>query len=139
MELDPLTGSNDPGKPLLNKLLAVPSLRARYLGYVKTIAQDSLDWTKLGPVAERWQALIADDVKMDTRKLYSFASFKQGLNDDTVIEGGFGAGRTIGIKNFIEQRRAYLLNHPEVKKAAALKVNPPAESAKSANKKSAKK
>lgn len=135
VELDPLTGSTDDGKPLLNKLLAVPSLRARYLGYLKTIAQDSLDWSKLRPVAERWQALIADDVKTDTRKLYSFASFKQGLDEDTVIEGGFGAGRTIGIKSFVEQRRAYLLNHPAIKEATAIKVNPPGkESAKAAKK-----
>ncbi|MBI3417188.1 MAG: CotH kinase family protein [Verrucomicrobia bacterium] len=139
VELDPLTGSNEAGKPLLSKLLAVPSLRARYLGYLRTIAQDSLDWAKLGPVAERWQALIADDVKADTHKLYSFASFKQGVNDDTVIEGGFGAGRTIGIKNFVQERRAYLLNHPEVKQATAMKVNPPTKAALSSKKKQSKK
>src|SRR5207344_1215741 len=39
VKLDPLVAANDPAKPMLSKLLAVPALRARYLGYVRDIAQ----------------------------------------------------------------------------------------------------
>ncbi len=119
VELDPLTGVDDPEKPLLSKLLAVPALRIRYLRYVRAIAEKSLDWAALGPVALRYQSLIAEDVKADTRKLDSFEAFTKGLTEDTEEQGFRGPQRVIGIKNFVEQRRAYLLNHPEVKKVGA--------------------
>jgi hypothetical protein len=99
-------------KPLISKLLAVPSLRARYLGYVRDIAEKWLDWNRLGPIAERYHALIAEDVRADTRKLDSTEGFERGLTDN--VQGGRG---TIGLKNFADQRRAYLLNHAEVKKS----------------------
>ena len=57
-------------KPLRSKLLAVPALRARYLAYVREIAETWLDWKKLGPMARTYQDLIREEVKLDTRKLY---------------------------------------------------------------------
>jgi hypothetical protein len=66
VELDPLVAANDPTKPLLSKLLAVPALQTRYLGYVRDIADKWLDWEKLGPLARQYQSLIAEDVKTDT-------------------------------------------------------------------------
>ena len=59
VELDPLYAAGDESKPLISKLLAVPSLRARYLACVRDIANQWLDWDKLGPIAQRYQALIA--------------------------------------------------------------------------------
>ncbi|HEV8218421.1 MAG TPA: CotH kinase family protein, partial [Gemmatimonadaceae bacterium] len=56
--LDPLVGMNDASKPLRSKLLAVPALRARYLTYVRGIAEKWFDWKRLGPLAEKYQALI---------------------------------------------------------------------------------
>jgi hypothetical protein len=94
-ELDPLIGLSDATKPLRSKLLAVPELRARYLGYVRQIASKWLDWNTLGPMADRYQALIADDVRKDTRKLSTAEAFESGLT---------------GLKTFAERRRAFLLN-----------------------------
>ena len=117
VKLDPLVAANDPNKPLISKLLAVPSLRARYLGYVKNIAEEWLDWKRLGPIAERYHALIASDVAKDTRKLDSTEDFEKGLTED-IQGGGFGpGGGTISLKSFADQRRAYLLNYQEPKKA----------------------
>jgi hypothetical protein len=96
--LDPLTGLNDTSKPLRAKLLAVPALRTRYLGYVKDIATKWLDWKKLGPIAEKYQALIAADVKADTRKLDRFEEFPVDL-----------PGTAGDFRSFVERRRAYLL------------------------------
>jgi hypothetical protein len=128
LELDPLVGLNDETKPLRSRLLAVPEYRARYLGYVRDIAEKWLDWGRLGPLARRYHELIAEDVKADTRKLFSTEAFLRSL------EGGgggpeasgsepapprFGPGREkIPLREFAEKRRAYLLNHPEVKAAA---------------------
>ena len=92
--LDPLVAINDSAKPLRSRLLAVPALRAKYLAYVRDIADKWLDWETLGPIAQRYQALIAADVKVDTRKLYSFEEFQSGL---------------AGVRSFADRRRAYLL------------------------------
>ena len=96
-ELDPLVGLDDATKPLRSKMLAVPALRARYLAYVKEIATKWLDWNTLGPLAQKYQALIADDVRTDTRKLDSTEAFVAGLET---------------LKAFAERRRAILLAYP---------------------------
>lgn len=93
-ELDPLVGLEDSTKPLRSKLLAVPALRAKYMTYVKQIATKWLDWNTLGPLVQKYQAMIATDVKADTRKLNSFEEFQSGVEV---------------LKAFAEKRRAYLL------------------------------
>src|SRR5207253_1609197 len=100
-------------KPLISKLLAVPKLRERYLAYIRQIAEKSLDWEKLGPIAEKYHALIADDIRDDTRKLDSLDAFLKGINED-IAGSGFGPGGrgTIALKKFVEERRAYLLKVP---------------------------
>ena len=97
-QLDPLIGLADQTKPLRSKLLAVPALRARYLGYVREIAGTWLDWNRLGPHVRSYQGLIRDEVKLDTRKLYPTESFEAGLE---------GEGESL--KRFVDERREYLL------------------------------
>ena len=92
--LDPLVAINDPSKPLRSKLLAVPALRERYLGYVREIAERHLDWAVMGPKAQQYQALIAPVVKTDTRKLYSTDAFTSGVAE---------------LQRFVTELRAYLL------------------------------
>ena len=58
MKLDPLTGLDDAKKPLRSKLLAVPSLRERYLTNVRTLAEKDLDWKNLGAVVARYRELV---------------------------------------------------------------------------------
>lgn len=133
IQLDPFAGSNDPNKPLLNKLLQVPAFRARYLSFVRTIAEESLDYVKLEPVIEQYRKLIEKEVEADTRRLSTFQAFQSGLGilpadaqppqpQPQPGGPGFGpGGGRVGLKQFIEQRRAFLLNHPEVKKAELVK------------------
>jgi hypothetical protein len=134
IRLDPLTGADDPAKPLLHKLLAVPALRVRYLGHVHAIAERWLDWDRIGPLAVKWQELIANDVKADPHKLAPNDAFAGGLTQDVADLGprprGPGPGGpagperrgarggppgTISLKRFVEERRAYLLSYPGVK------------------------
>jgi hypothetical protein len=118
VELDPLVALKDTRKPLLSKLLAVPSLRERYLAYVKDVAEKWLDWERLGPIAKQHQAIIAEEVRLDTRKLDSTEAFEKSLEGaPKPDEGQRERRRGIALKAFAEQRRAYLLNHPEVKGA----------------------
>jgi len=98
VELDPLIGLDDASKPLRSRLLAVPSLRTKYLGYVRDIADKWLDWRTLEPMVRRYQALIAESVKADTKKLYSFEAFQSNV-----------ATGDESLRGFVERRRAFLL------------------------------
>jgi hypothetical protein len=118
MELDPLIGSNDPIKPLRSRLLAVPSLKARYLRYVRSIAEEWLDWKKIEPLVARYRTLVEKEVEADTRKLSSFAEFKTSLGEAVPAGALEGPRRAVSLKEFFDQRRAYLLNHPEIKNRA---------------------
>jgi hypothetical protein len=91
--LDPLVAVNDASKPLISKLLAVPALRAKYLGYVQDISTTWLDWSVLGPVVEQHRALIAADVAKDTKKVTSTDAFTSSID---------------GLKTFVEGRRKHL-------------------------------
>lgn len=92
--LDPLVAANDTSKPLISKLLAVPALREQYLGYVRDIATRWLDWQTLGPVVDRYAALIAEDVAKDTKKATTTEAFHAAAD---------------GLKTFATARREYLL------------------------------
>ncbi len=85
--------------------------RRRYVGYVRNIADKWLDWKKLGPIATQYHALIAEDVKVDTRKLFSTEAFLSSVEGETSAASGFGGpgGPAISLKSFAEKRRAYLL------------------------------
>lgn len=93
-DLDPLIGLTDDSKALRSKLLAVPALRAKYLSYVRDIADKWLDWRTLGPIAQKYHKLIAADVAIDTRKLFDNAGFENGV---------------ASVKSFADARRFYLL------------------------------
>ncbi len=113
--LDPLAGLNNSRGPLRSRLLAVPSLRTKYLKYVHTLANDALDWKKLGLVVSQYRALIEKEVELDTRKLSGLEEFRRSTAD--TAPDGFAARSSL--RAFADARRSYLLNHPEVKKAIA--------------------
>jgi len=115
IELDPLVGLNDPNKPLRSRLLAVPALKSRYLQLVRKIAEQDLDWKKLGPVVARHRALIEKEVELDTRKLDSLAAFRRAVGDEAAPAEDAGPRRGMSLKAFAEQRRAYLLNYQEAR------------------------
>lgn len=117
VELDPLIGLDDPRKPLRSKVLAVPTLRVKYLQNVRTIATDWLDWKKLGPVVAQYRKLIEKEVEADTRKTESLEAFKHTTADDSVAAAP--RSRDYPLRAFADQRRKYLLNHPEIKKLTA--------------------
>jgi hypothetical protein len=114
VQLDPFATESDTNKALLNRMLKSPELRARYLGYIRDIAERWLDWNRLGPIVERYQALIAADVAADTRKLMTTAEFTTGVYGDSLTRF---APPPSTLKGFADQRRAFLLSHPEVSAA----------------------
>lgn len=130
VNMDPLMGLNDTSKPLRSKLLAVPALKQRYLSYVRTIAEDWLDWNTLGPVVDSYAKLIGPYVEADTRKFTSYEAFLTAVNARDAADGkapeatppgsapggpGPGRGPRLSIRQFAEQRKSYLLNLPAIK------------------------
>ena len=110
MQLSPLVAQSDTTKPIIAKVLAVPTLRAKYLGYVREIAEKSLDWNAIRPIVKQYRELIADDVARDTRKLFSTDDFLRTTADDPA----YGT-----LRSFFEGRRAFLLRWTEENTAAA--------------------
>jgi len=94
VRLDPLVGLTDATKPLRSRLLAVPELQERYLGYVREIADQWLDWGWMGPRIAELQGVVGGIVAEDTRKLYTTAAFTSSVSD---------------IQRFATERRAFLL------------------------------
>jgi hypothetical protein len=113
-------GLNDPTKPLRSRLLAVPSLKAKYLDHVRTIANDWLDWTKLQPIVDEYRALIDQEIAADTRKLTSYAAFQKSLADiPEAKKADAPRGRSnLSLESFARQRRAFLLEYPAIKNSA---------------------
>lgn len=105
-QLDPLVGMDDAIKPLRSRLLQVPAWRKTYLERVRLLAEE-LDWSRIGPFVAACRALIEKEVAQDTRKLSTTEQFLAETSDE--------AGRPAGLRAFCDQRRKFLLAHPEVR------------------------
>ena len=118
-----MVGMDSARTPLRSKLLAVPALKARYLGYVKSIAEKDLDWKTLGPTVARYRALIEREVEEDAKKLSGYEAFQAATSPKAVqakpATKGRGPGGGLSLRAFADARRKYLLGLPEVKKAKA--------------------
>ncbi|MBK8625320.1 MAG: CotH kinase family protein [Saprospiraceae bacterium] len=86
--------------PLLNKLLAVPAFRQRYLAHLRTILTDLFDETKVNALIDKNDALIRAGVFADAKKATTNAAYTSEISV---------------LKNFIKNRKANLLANAEVK------------------------
>ncbi len=91
--------------PLLNKLLAVPAFRQRYLAHIRTIISELMDESKVNSIIDSYANLIRSAVIADTKKVTSETSFNNAI---------------FSLKDFIARRKNYLLSNSEVKAAAPL-------------------
>ena len=96
---NPFYNANKVNYPLLNRLLAVPSIRQRYLAHFRTILQDALNPALTNPLIDQYDAIINADVQADTKKLYSFTQYN--------------SNKTI-LRNFILNHRNTLLTDTEM-------------------------
>lgn len=94
--------------PLLNKLLAVPEYRQRYLAHMRTLIQDELDTASTHPMLTQYRNMLDTMVSNDSKKLYTYAQF---VSEVTVL------------KSFINSRRNYLLSNNEVSQVAPVIAN----------------
>ena len=119
VDLDPLVGLDNARMPLRSKLLAVPSLKEKYLQRVRTIAEQSLTWAELEPVIASARKLLDSELAADTRKLTSQDGFLVATSPELPAEGT----PRQGLRNFIETRSAYLLKNPAVAAVSELNIS----------------
>lgn len=85
--------------PLLNRLLAVPTIRQRYLAHFRTLIADEMNTTNFNALIDQYDALINAGVQADTKKLYTYTQY--------------GTEKT-ALKNFVQTHRNNLLNNAEL-------------------------
>ena len=113
VELQPLAEFNNPRRPLISQLLKNSFYRKIYLAHYKTIVQEVLESGELNRRAEDWMALIDETVQADKMKLYGYEDFKNSL-DKTMPTG---PDHVIGIRQLMDARTQWLLEHPLLTKA----------------------
>jgi hypothetical protein len=89
--------------PLLNRLLAVPAWRQRYLAHLRTIISEKMQSAGFNALVGGYVALIDSEVQADPKKLYSYSSFLTESN---------------ALKTYITNRRNYLMANSEVAQPA---------------------
>lgn len=107
-QLDPLVGMADTRKPLRSRLLQVPSLRAKYLSYVKKIAAESLNWNAVSPLINKTRDLILPEIKADTRKNSSTQAFIDMTSTAAATPNG-----PRNLRTWIDGRSQYLISYKE--------------------------
>ena len=110
----PLLHEDNPARPLIYRLLAVPHLRARYLAHYRTITRDWLSRESILPIMDRYLRLISKEIGRDQKKIFSQELFEKNREEDVEV----GRLQISGLLSFIDKRRSYLLSHPELDRPA---------------------
>lgn len=95
--------ADDARVPLMNRLMAIPQYRQRYLAHVRTIMNSLFTEDLLFAKIDAYRALIEPEVNADTKKLYSSQAFVSGI---------------VTLKAFIQNRRTYVLSDRELNRPA---------------------
>jgi spore coat protein CotH len=100
VQLSPVRGAGDSSRPVLNRLLAIPELRQRYLAHMRTVLREYFNPAVMNPLTESYSALSMAAIAADPVKGYtSMATYTNDLN---------------ALKAFVAQRSAFLTNHVEL-------------------------
>ena len=98
-------------RPLLYKLLNDPYYRKIYTAHMKTIIEESLDVNIISATINNLQALGQNAASQDNNKIFSMNEYYSNVNTPLWASFGWGFG---GILSTVDERKQYLLNHPEI-------------------------
>jgi hypothetical protein len=109
----PLGGSTQPydERPLLYKLLNDPHYRKIYTAHLNTIIEESLDINLISSNINNLQTLSYNAASQDNNKVFSMNDFYTNVNTPLWASFQWGFG---GILSTINERKQFLLNHPEI-------------------------
>ena len=85
--------------PLLNKILAAPSMRQRYLAHMRTIITEQFDTAVTNARFNAFRALVDTVVQNDPKKMYSYTQY----NNEIQV-----------LRNFVTNRKNYLNTNTEI-------------------------
>jgi hypothetical protein len=97
---------NDAAWPLVQKLLAVPTYKRKYLAHFKTILEENISNGSYLTTAQDFQNLISSSVSADVNKFYTTTQFTTNLNSDVSL----GMMNAPGLSNLMNARNTYLSN-----------------------------
>ena len=108
-----LGGSTQPWdeRPLLYKLLNDPHYRKIYTAHINTIIEESLDTAAIRANINNLQSLAYSAASQDFNKVFSMNDYYSNVDAPlwAIFNWGFG-----GIMSTINERKQFLLNHPEI-------------------------
>lgn len=98
-------------RPLLFKLLNDPYYRKVYSAHMRTIIEESLDTAQIRVNIENLQSLAYNAASQDNNKVFTMNEYYN--NTESAIWAAFNWGFG-GILSTVNERKQFLLNHPEV-------------------------
>ena len=96
-------------RPLVYKLLNDPHYRKIYTAHLRTIIEESLDTAMIRQNINNLQALAHNAVDQDNNKVFSINQYYDNVDNEVWTWWGFA-----GILSTINERKTFLLNHPEI-------------------------
>jgi hypothetical protein len=99
-----LLHQNDAAWPLMQKLMAVPTYKRKYLAHFKTILMENFANGSYLTTAQMLQTLISSSVQADPNKFYTFTQFQSSINTDISV----GMNNAAGLSNLMTARYNYL-------------------------------
>ena len=95
----PFYNENSANYPLLNKLLAVPNIRQRYLAHFRTILEESFNPDAMNELIDLNAARIDAYINKDPKKMMTYAQFTSEVSN---------------LKSIVRTRYNYLMTNSEV-------------------------
>ena len=102
-------GQSASSRPLAYNLLNDPLYRKQYTAHLRTIINESLDTAVIRDKVNQLQSLTYNAAVNDQYKGFSMVQYYE--NVESAIWSGWGFG---GIMSTIDERKQYLLSHPEI-------------------------
>lgn len=91
--------------PLLNRLLAIPELRQRYIAHAKTILQTSFDPVYANGIIDQYANTIGTHIQNDPKISFDYLDHTRAVD---------------GLRRFIRDRRSFVMQNPEFSKESPL-------------------
>lgn len=100
--------NKNPKRPLITNVLSNSLWRKVYIGHCRTIVLENFANGEYLRLAQQLRASIAEEVKNDPNKLYSFEDFERNLYKSVDV----GLSNSIGLEELMKPRTEFLLKHP---------------------------
>jgi len=97
-EWSPFMNEDSSNYPLLNRLLAIPEMRQRYIAHSKTIMNKAFDIASANAIIDQYANLIGPHVQTDPKIDFTYSRHTNAVN---------------GLRGFIKERRTFVLSNPE--------------------------